>query len=75
LLGITTTVNKINIPVHTYATLVDDLSVHCDGTRNRMTSTFDKKSFKIPKGQNIQTKDRVTRTPLKTGVNSCAPEG
>ena len=22
-----------------------------------------------------KTKDRVTRTPLKTGVNSCAPEG
>jgi hypothetical protein len=21
------------------------------------------------------TKDQVTRTPLKTGVNSCAPEG
>ena len=40
-LGITTTVNKIKIPVYTYVTLVDDLSVHCDGTRNRMTSTFD----------------------------------
>ena len=22
-----------------------------------------------------KTKDRVTRTPLKTGLNSCAPEG
>ena len=22
-----------------------------------------------------KTKDQVTRTPLKTGVNSCAPEG
>jgi len=22
-----------------------------------------------------KTKDRVTRTPLKTGVDSCAPEG
>jgi hypothetical protein len=25
--------------------------------------------------QNITDKSKVTRTPLNTGVNSCAPEG
>jgi len=36
---------------------------------------------KSTKGQTMitkythKTKDRVTRTPLKTGLNSCAPEG
>ena len=45
-----------------------------------------KKSLKIPKGQSesvyrrkdkhiYNTRDRITRTPLKTGVNSGAPEG
>ena len=48
--------------------------------RRRTDSTMAKR--KSTKGQTtiykthaFQTKDRVTRTPLKTGVNSGAPEG
>jgi len=48
-------------------------------TNGNMLSS--KKNLKIPKDKQRCTKhthkatDRVTRTPLKTGMNSCDPEG
>ena len=43
------------------------------------TTRYPKEKVQEDKQQSTKytykTKDRVTRTPLKTGVNSCAPEG
>ena len=46
--------------------------------KNRKHNVHKKKDKRINNDlQNIthRTKDRVTRIPLQTGVNSCAPEG
>ena len=42
----------------------------CHGQKKK-----DKREYNDMQNTTQNTKDRATRTPLKTGVNSCVPEG
>jgi ElaB/YqjD/DUF883 family membrane-anchored ribosome-binding protein len=43
--------------------------------KNRQHNNQKKKDKQRSTKHTYKTKDRVTRTPLKTGLNSCTPEG
>ena len=47
----------------------------CISKKDRQHNGQKKKYKQRSTKHTYKTKDRVTRTPLKTGVNSCAPEG
>lgn len=63
-----------NIARTTWDTWLYLIKVVNQATDNAMTNRIRKKTNNDLQDTTLKTKDYANRTPLKTGINSCAPE-